>query len=338
MEALGFRPERLERGDGGESNWNNKRDPEIWNLQVMLNRTGANIAIDGDYGRQTYDTVRAFQEKHGLPVTGQADYETLTALASLPETQFTMDAQNQARAYTTIEQHAIIAEILPQVTNDTGVSGGYLQAIRGKETFFGVDMTSGTGSEGQYQFTGRTFTSVINRYGEQIADNLRDIGQGELADAVLASQAGTVDRRLRYDPYISTYAAAYFTRENGVDTMNPDNWGQAYAAHNVGRGGLNTILRNLNTPNVGAVLDRTYDPDPARNNPYFFRNGANGATVLARYQDTMEYWSNEYDIRVQPRLDALQAMQENLALSTSNDTTLVASTNDSPAITTGQPF
>jgi len=332
MTALGFREEGLKRGDGGEKNWNNKRDPEVWNLQVMLNRAGADIAVDADYGGQTVSAVRAFQEQHDLPVTGQADPETLMKLASLPETQFSAEGQSNPREYTTIEHHAIIAKILPQVTNDTGVSGGYLQAVRGKETYGGKLFSSGTGSDGPYHITGRTFVGLINDHGDKIAENLRAIGQDELADSVLDSQAGTVNKDLRYDPYISTYAAAFYTVERGIDTMNPDNWGRAYAAHNVGGGGLNTILQNLNTPNVGAVLDRKYDPDPAANNPAFFSGGATGQTVLNRYQDDMELWSSEYDDRVQPQLDALAEMQQETAA----NNVLVAPVTQAQVMTAGK--
>ena len=334
MKALQFDERGLQVGDGGERNWNDKRDPQVWNLQVLLNRDGADIAIDGNYGPGTARAVRAFQEEHDLPVTGQADFETLKTLASLPETQFTTQAQDDPKMYTIIEHHRIMEDIAQQVQSDTGISPEYLKAIRGIETHFGTDMKSGTGSQGPYQFTGRTFNLMINRHGEQIAQDLRGIGQDELADKVLASQAGNVDRTLRYDPYVSTYAAAFFTKENGINTMDNDNWGRAYAAHNIGLGGLNTVVANLNTSNVGAVLDRKYNPDPARNNPYFFRGGASGQTVLNRYQHEVESWHGRYDERVEPLLESIREM-EAAQLTVQN---VELSGGAVPTMTAGKPF
>ncbi|NCT41224.1 MAG: hypothetical protein GW778_06150 [Alphaproteobacteria bacterium] len=331
MKALDFDERGLKIGDGGEKNWSQKRDPQVWNLQVLLNRAGADIAVDGDYGGGTAGAVRQFQKDNDLPITGQADFETLKTLASLPETQFTVAAQDNPKMYTIVEQHRIMEDIAGQMQSDTRVSSGFLKSLRGMETHFGTDMSSGTGSKGPYQFTGGTFTEIINRYGEQIADNLRGLGQDDLADEVLQSQAGNVDRTLRYDPYISTYAAAYLTRQNGVNTLDQDNWGEAYAAHNIGGGGLRTLKANLNTSNVGAVLDRKYDPDPARNNPYFFRGGVTGQGALNRYQDEMETWHGEYDKRVEPQLQSIRDME---ALQLSQQIASIAPT--SPAVTMGR--
>ena len=38
------------------------------------------INPDGIYGAETRDAVREFQRTHGLPVTGEIDYQTWTAL------------------------------------------------------------------------------------------------------------------------------------------------------------------------------------------------------------------------------------------------------------------
>ena len=39
------------------------------------------INPDGIYGAETRDAVREFQRTHGLPVTGEIDYQTWTALS-----------------------------------------------------------------------------------------------------------------------------------------------------------------------------------------------------------------------------------------------------------------
>jgi peptidoglycan hydrolase-like protein with peptidoglycan-binding domain len=49
-------------------------------LQEALNRNGANITADRDFGSKTLAAVQAYQAKHGLPVTGKGDAATRAAL------------------------------------------------------------------------------------------------------------------------------------------------------------------------------------------------------------------------------------------------------------------
>ena len=301
MRALEWEENGLRRGDGGEGNWGNKKDPQVRNMQVLLNRAGAKLVIDGRYGPGSEKAVKEFQADHGLQVTGRADNETLKTLASLPSSKPALTGQGDPKMYTVLEQRKIISDLLNKIESDTGVSAGYMRAVWGKETHFGVDMKSGTGSEGPYQFTGGTFKLVINRHGEAIASHLKEIGQNDLAQSVLESQAGRVDKDLRFDPYVASYAMAYLTKDNGIDTTLKSNWGQAFAAHNMGLGGLQQLWRHRNTPNVANVIGRN-----AHLNPFFYRDGATGAKALARYQGAMETWYNEYDNAVAPGLNDLE--------------------------------
>lgn len=52
-------------------------------LQKKLNRVGAGLIIDGDFGPKTEAAVRAFQSRYGLLETGEADNLTLNKLSDV---------------------------------------------------------------------------------------------------------------------------------------------------------------------------------------------------------------------------------------------------------------
>lgn len=57
------------------------RGPDVRELQAALNRNGAQIKVDGDFGAGTEKAVKAFQAVKGLTVDGVAGPNTLAALA-----------------------------------------------------------------------------------------------------------------------------------------------------------------------------------------------------------------------------------------------------------------
>jgi peptidoglycan hydrolase-like protein with peptidoglycan-binding domain len=56
------------------------RTQRIEKLQTALNANGATITVDGKMGPQTSAALTAFQQAHGLKVTGRIDKETMAAL------------------------------------------------------------------------------------------------------------------------------------------------------------------------------------------------------------------------------------------------------------------
>ncbi len=74
--AAGEHPANLQRGAQGA---------DVERLQHLLNRIGALIRVDGDFGRGTESAVQEAQMLAGLPVTGIADAETWVWLESRPE-------------------------------------------------------------------------------------------------------------------------------------------------------------------------------------------------------------------------------------------------------------
>jgi Putative peptidoglycan binding domain len=58
---------------------------DVIEAQGLLNRAGAILDPDGDYGGGTEAAVREFQTANGLPVTGTIDADTWQRLRGLPE-------------------------------------------------------------------------------------------------------------------------------------------------------------------------------------------------------------------------------------------------------------
>src|SRR5688572_349391 len=55
-------------------------------IQRALQDLGYDLEVDGDFGNQTYQAVRRFQEDNGLEVDGKVGENTLTALGLDPDT------------------------------------------------------------------------------------------------------------------------------------------------------------------------------------------------------------------------------------------------------------
>lgn len=64
----------------------NRSGATVWlvaDLQKALNKLGAGLTVDNDFGRKTAAAVADFQEKHGLAVDGDPGPRTLTKLAEV---------------------------------------------------------------------------------------------------------------------------------------------------------------------------------------------------------------------------------------------------------------
>jgi peptidoglycan hydrolase-like protein with peptidoglycan-binding domain len=55
-------------------------DQTVTNIQTALNKSGANVKVDGKMGPQTRSALRKFQQSNNLKVTGAADSETRAKL------------------------------------------------------------------------------------------------------------------------------------------------------------------------------------------------------------------------------------------------------------------
>ena len=61
------------------------KGPDVTEAQNLLNRTGAILDPDGDFGGSTEDAVREFQAASNIPVTGIVDAVMWKSLRALPE-------------------------------------------------------------------------------------------------------------------------------------------------------------------------------------------------------------------------------------------------------------
>jgi peptidoglycan hydrolase-like protein with peptidoglycan-binding domain len=57
-----------------------KGDQNVANIQTALNKSGANVKVDGKMGPQTRNALRKFQQSNNLKVTGAADSATRAKL------------------------------------------------------------------------------------------------------------------------------------------------------------------------------------------------------------------------------------------------------------------
>jgi hypothetical protein len=56
------------------------RNPRVVLLQILLNRLGNDLKVDGDYGPKTQEAVKAFQRRSSTPVTGSVEPPVFNAL------------------------------------------------------------------------------------------------------------------------------------------------------------------------------------------------------------------------------------------------------------------
>jgi len=192
------------------------------------------------------------------------------------------------------DRRRAVMSVLDDAAKTAGIPRDLLGGIWHIESTCGSGLSSGTGSEGDFQFLASTFAGEIKQNGSKIATRLRATGHADLATAVENYQRGlkngTVSesdsglQNLRYDPYVSTYAGALLAAENahiaGVDPYNKAEWGVIYAGYNVGPTNARKLRHDYyDTSDSGARLGKA-----ARVNPAFYQNHATGAEALACYQ------------------------------------------------------
>jgi|GEM_PF-5087025 len=192
------------------------------------------------------------------------------------------------------ERQSAVNEAITNAAHETGVDPDFMRALWGYESGFGTNLVSNTGCEGDWQFSQATWDTIMERYGDDIAAHIQAEYPNK-AEELLNNHG--IDGSLnayQYDPVVSTWAAAYLIQENarnaGIDPTDPSTRGMQYAIYNVGPGAAGLIQSNLdNSQPIGRIIDTRYATwAPARNNPTFFRGGADASEALGRYNDAIE--------------------------------------------------
>lgn len=157
-----------------------------------------------------------------------------------------------------------VLSVLNDAASVAGISTNLMVGVWGKESSFGKNITSPTGSKGDWQFTRISMAETIAQKGDVIAARLRANGLDDDAQRVetmhnqiksfspagirayaRSSAASTIDA-MSYDSEISTYTAAFHLRaranELGLNANKPSDFGMIYAGYNIGAGHAKTIL------------------------------------------------------------------------------------------------
>jgi hypothetical protein len=87
----------------------------VRDLQTALNRFGAGLVVDGDYGDETEAAVRTYQRRMGLVIDGAAGDKTQTHLLYGPGPQRYLAQADLARAAATLGIHIALMQAVNEV-------------------------------------------------------------------------------------------------------------------------------------------------------------------------------------------------------------------------------
>lgn len=139
--------------------------PAVGVLQLLLNRAGASLTLDGIFGQHTQDAVKAFQRAHSMSQTGQVDgtlFDRLDAggdlsiLDSVDVTDpslATMEVADITRAGGRVVQRAGMSNGVGQAIQDIVTQGSRLFLLRmhGHGTGGNIGMSDGQGIPGYHR-------------------------------------------------------------------------------------------------------------------------------------------------------------------------------------------
>ncbi|MCK5385532.1 MAG: hypothetical protein KAJ29_08115, partial [Alphaproteobacteria bacterium] len=236
--------------------------------------------------RSTYARIKNPEE------TLSSDQAKATIEARAPDTKEAIDMLLD-------ERRSLIIQTIPLAGEATGVSPEIMKAVWGVESDYGNNLLSPTMCKGDWQFAGGTWNSIMERYGDKIAEHLKENHPGyeKIADNIMANNTnrGALDH-LKFDPVVSTYAASYLKMDDarvvGIDPSKTKNMVTVYSAYNIGSldaKKLHQMSQNGDTRSAQAVIGSN-----ARNNPLYFKGNVTADTALARMGKELTRHHEEY--------------------------------------------
>ncbi|MCB1783851.1 MAG: transglycosylase SLT domain-containing protein [Alphaproteobacteria bacterium] len=225
-------------------------------------------------------------------------------------------------------QQAVVGAI-PKAAEVTGVDPKFMKGLWGFESSFGNNLKSGSGCEGDWQFSEGTWQGVMKQHGKEMVAEIKKAypESPEIAEKFEAALKAGKTHDFQYDPVVSTFAAAHLIKDNAqtlkIDPKDQDTWKYQYAAYNVGPGRAAMMRKEEasgSTKDMGAAIGR----DAALNGS-FYKNGAAAGTVLARYQKAIESRYDDYNAQLAKLERAPTSGPTALASADATKPTIVAS-------------
>lgn len=242
----------------------------IMRLQAGLTLMGQATHIDGSIGPETAGNFRKWAGVNPAPRTQEQFRENGTSITR--DTSPQEPRPEPARAASIDDdlslrvRQSIVLQTMPLAAAAAGVPLAFMQGLWGRESSFGKNRRSESHCFGDWQFEKKTFSGLHRNHGVEIPQRIESDGFDEKARTLRQSafSRGSFNydpedpnhiqfQRLRDDPLISTYSAAYLLREKsrslGIGNIqDPKNWGKLYAAYNIGEsqaGDLSGKFSNL---------------------------------------------------------------------------------------------
>lgn len=139
--------------------------PAVGIIQMLLNRAGASLTLDGNFGQHTQDAVKAFQRQRSISQTGQVDgtlFDRMDAgseLGILDSVDVTdpnlasMEVADITRAGGRVVQRAGMSNGVGQAIQDivSQGSGLFLLRMHGHGAAGNIGMSDGRGIAGQHR-------------------------------------------------------------------------------------------------------------------------------------------------------------------------------------------
>jgi len=226
------------------------------------------------------ENIKQIESRGGNPISSSVTSETstrkiVTGTGVTVEKSYTDNSPKKNIGPAKISNNVLSS--IREASDETGVSFGYMMAMAEVESSFDPNARAGTSSAtGLYQFTDSTWSSMVNKYGDQYNIGIDD----------------------RKDPRANAIMGGLFAKENqtylevnGHDVQNTD----LYMAHFLGPGGanqfLNALEKNGNQPAYQAV-----SAGAAQANKSIFYDAKNGN----RPRTLQEVYSN-FQKKIEPK-------------------------------------